>query len=80
MISLGKKSDKKAKLAGEEIEQLKQQLHEKMGECKAISPRLVEAGDTELPNELLETVTGGIIPQQPSMGYSTPSSKSSLYR
>ena len=54
-----KKNSKKAELSREEIDQLKEQLDEKMGEFKTIYHDLVEAGGTELPEDILESVSGG---------------------
>ena len=55
-----KKNSKKAELSREEIDQLKEQLDEKMGEFKTIYHDLVEAGGTELPEDILESVSGGL--------------------
>ena len=57
-----KKNSKKAELSREEIDQLKEQLDEKMGEFKTIYHDLVEAGGTELPEDILESVNGGLAP------------------
>ena len=57
----GKKKDKTVKSSNEEIEQLKQQLKEKMDEYRAIYNELVEKGEVELPEEILDTVAGGAI-------------------
>ena len=56
----GKKNDKKAELSKEEIDQLKQQLSGKIAEYRAIYKQLVDAGGIELPEEILESVTGGL--------------------
>ena len=60
MRLFGRKSDKNAKLSREEVDQLKQQLNEKMGEYRALYNQLVEAGGAELPEEILDQVSGGI--------------------
>ena len=60
-LFFGKKSDKKAELSKEEIEQLKQQLDAKMAEYRAIYKQLVESGGAELPESILESVTGGLL-------------------
>lgn len=57
-----KKNSKKAELSREEIDQLKEQLDEKMGEFKTIYHDFVEAGGTELPEDILESVSGGLAP------------------
>ena len=59
-LLFGKKSNKKAELSKEEIDQLKQQLSGKIAEYRAIYKQLVDAGGIELPEEILESVTGGI--------------------
>ena len=59
-LFFGKKSDKKAELSKEEIGQLKQQLDAKMAEYRAIYSKLVESGGAELPESILESVTGGM--------------------
>ncbi|MBO4802498.1 MAG: hypothetical protein J5545_11660 [Bacteroidaceae bacterium] len=56
-----KKNSKKAKLTEEEVDQLKEQLDEKMGEFRTIYHDLVEAGGSELPEDILESVSGGLI-------------------
>ena len=60
-LFFGKKSNKKAELSKEEIEQLKQQLDAKMAEYRAIYKQLVESGGAELPESILESVTGGFL-------------------
>lgn len=55
-----KKNSKKAELSREEIDQLKEQLDEKMSEFKTIYHDFVEAGGTELPEDILESVNGGL--------------------
>ena len=57
-----KKNKKIAKLTKEEIDQLKEQLDEKMGEFRTIYHDLVEAGGTELPEDILDSVSGGVAP------------------
>lgn len=57
-----KKNSKKAELSREEIDQLKEQLDEKMGEFKTIYHDFVEAGGTELPEDILDSVSGGLAP------------------
>lgn len=61
-----------AKLSQKEIGQLKQQLGEKMDEYRAIYSKMVEKGEVELPEDVLSTVSGGVIPifptQPPSDG------------
>ena len=59
-LLFGKKSNKKAELSKEEIGQLKQQLDAKMAEYRALYKQLVESGGAELPEGILESVTGGI--------------------
>ena len=58
-----KKNSKKAKLTEEEVDQLKEQLDEKMGEFRTIYHDLVEAGGSELPEDILESVSGGLRPK-----------------
>ena len=43
----------------QEVEQLKQQLNEKVGEFRDIYNKVVEMGGEELPEDILEAVTGG---------------------
>ena len=45
----------------QEIEQLKQQLNEKVGEFRDIYNKVLEKGGEELPDDILNAVTGGII-------------------
>ena len=59
-LLFGKKSNKKTELSKEEIDQLKQQLSGKLDEYRAIYKQLVDAGGIELPEEILESVTGGL--------------------
>ena len=63
-------------LSRQEIDQLKQQLDEKMAEFRAIYHQLIEAGGVELPEDILDKVAGGIIPsiptRSPSKGSSVP--------
>ena len=42
-----------------EIEQLKQQLNQKIGEVKSIYGRLMDAGVVPLTDDILGTVVGG---------------------
>lgn len=56
-----KKNKKKAKLTEEEVDQLKEQLDEKMGDFRTIYHDLVEAGGSELPEDILESVSGGLV-------------------
>ncbi|MBO4564047.1 MAG: hypothetical protein J5720_01275 [Bacteroidaceae bacterium] len=49
------------KLSESEIEQLKQELKEKKEEVRSLYNKLVEAGGTELPDDILEAVAGGIL-------------------
>ena len=62
----GKKKSKTAKLSREAIDRLKQQLDEKMDEYRAIYNKLVDLGGAELPEEILDTVTGGFPPTNPT--------------
>ena len=55
-----KKNKKKANLSEEEVEQLKEQLDEKMGEFRTTYHDFVEAGGSELPEDILESVSGGL--------------------
>ena len=57
-----KKNKKKAKLTEEEIDQLKEQLDEKMGEFRTIYHHFAEAGGSELPEDILDSVSGGFPP------------------
>ena len=43
----------------QEIEQLKQQLNEKVGEFRDIYNKVVEMGGEELSEDILDSVTGG---------------------
>lgn len=54
-------------LSRQEIDQLKQQLDEKMAEFRAIYHQLIEAGGVELPEDILDKVAGGIIPKIPTL-------------
>ena len=56
-----KKNKKKTKLTEEEVDQLKEQLDEKMGDFRTIYHDLVEAGGSELPEDILESVSGGLV-------------------
>ena len=69
-----KKNKKKAKLTEEEIDQLKEQLDEKMGEFKTLYHDLVEAGGSELPEDILDSVSGGF----PPVTITTPDSTNGL--
>ena len=53
-------------LSRQEIDQLKQQLDEKMAEFRAIYHQLIEAGGVELPEDILDKVAGGIVPVIPT--------------
>ena len=57
-----KKGDKKVELSQEEIEELKKQLKAKMEEYKTIYDQLLEVGETELPEDVLDVVSGGAAP------------------
>ena len=48
-----------AKPTNPEIEQLKQQLNEKVGEFRDIYNKVLEKGGEELSDDILEAVTGG---------------------
>ena len=54
------------KLSESEIEQLKQELAEKKEEFRSVYTKFIEAGGTELPDDILEAVAGGV-PLLPSM-------------
>lgn len=45
----------------QEIEQLKQQLNEKVGEFRDIYNKVLEKGGEELSDDILDVVTGGNI-------------------
>lgn len=51
-----------ATLTNQEIEQLQQQLKQKTQEVKEIYDKLVEAGAVPVPDDFLDTVSGGICP------------------
>ena len=55
-----------AKPTNPEIEQLKQQLNEKVGEFRDIYNKVLEKGGEELSDDILEAVTGGNIGPIPS--------------
>ena len=57
-----KKGDKKVELSQEEIGDLKKQLKAKMEEYKTIYDQLLEVGETELPEDVLDVVSGGMDP------------------
>ncbi|MBO4802353.1 MAG: hypothetical protein J5545_10915 [Bacteroidaceae bacterium] len=57
-----KNGDKKVELSQEEIEELKKQLKAKMEEYKTIYDQLLEVGGTELPEDVLDVVSGGSDP------------------
>ena len=57
-----KKGDKKVELSQEEIEELKKQLKAKMEEYKTIYDQLLDVGGTELPEDVLDVVSGGAAP------------------
>ena len=50
------------KLSESEIEQLKQELEEKKEEFRSVYNKYVEAGGTELPDDMLDLVNGGDFP------------------
>ena len=56
-----KKHSKKVELSKEAIDELQEQLQEKIAEFKAIYHQLVDAGDIPLPEEVLATVAGGVL-------------------
>ena len=56
-----------AKLTEQEIEQLQQQLKEKLNEAKDIYDKLMEAGAVELPDDILDVVAGGLPPVKPTI-------------
>ena len=60
MFNFNKKNGSEKKLSDSEIDQLKQQLEEKKAEYKSLYNKLVEAGCTELPDDILDTVAGGV--------------------
>ena len=60
MFNFNKKKSSDKKLSDSEIEQLMQQLEEKKEEYKSLYNKLVEAGCTELPDDILDTVAGGV--------------------
>ena len=49
-----------ATLTNQEIERLKQQLKEKQEEIRVIYDKLVEAGDVPVPDDILDSVAGGL--------------------
>ena len=53
------KNNSEKKLSESEIEQLKQELAEKKEEFRSVYTKYVEAGGTELPDDILEAVSGG---------------------
>ena len=53
------KNNSEKKLSESEIEQLKQELEEKKKEFRSVYNKYVEAGGTELPDDILEAVAGG---------------------
>ena len=55
-----------AKLTKEEIAQLKQELEQKTEELKVIYNKLMDAGVPPLPDDFLDTVTGGGIGPRPT--------------
>ena len=72
------KKKKDEKLTQAEIEQLKDQLKVKMEEFRAIYKQLVESGETELPEDILESVAGGfgpIVPTTPPPVHETVNSE-----
>lgn len=60
MFNFNKKKSSDKKLSDSEIEQLMQQLEEKKEEYKSLYNKLVEAGCTELPDDILDIVAGGV--------------------
>ena len=68
----------------QEIEQLKQQLNEKVGEFRDIYNKVLEKGGEELSDDILDAVTGGggygthyLRPSSPSEASDSVSSDSS---
>ena len=61
-----------AKPTKQEVEQLKQQLNEKVGEFRDIYNKVVEMGGEELPEDILDTVTGGAPPVDPTIAWDKP--------
>ncbi|MBO4564048.1 MAG: hypothetical protein J5720_01280 [Bacteroidaceae bacterium] len=55
------------KLSESEIEQLKQELEEKKEEFRSVYSKYIEAGGTELPDDMLDIVNGGGRMTYPSM-------------
>ena len=55
-----------AKHSRQEIEHLKHQLDDKMGEYRTIYSKLVEAGGEALSEDILDKVTGGLFPIVPT--------------
>ncbi len=49
-----------ATLTNQEIERLKQQLKEKQEEIRVIYDKLVEAGVVPVPDDILDSVAGGL--------------------
>ena len=60
------KNGSKTKLSESEIEQLKQELEQKKEEFRSLYTELIEAGGTELPDDILDAIAGGV-PLVPSM-------------
>ena len=69
-----------AKLTEQEIEQLQQQLKEKLNEAKDIYDKLMEAGAVELPDDILDVVAGGLHPVEPTVVHQSSSSSSTQTR
>ena len=53
------KNGSETKLSESEIEQLKQELEQKKEEFRSLYNELIEAGVTELPEDILDQVAGG---------------------
>ena len=62
------------------VEQLKQQLDDKMDEFRTIYNKLMEFGGVELPEDFLDMVNGGIWPLGPSETYYIDSPKTKVTR
>ena len=59
-----------AKVLPKEIEQLKEQLKQKVEEYRNIYAKLVESGGVELPEEVLDQIAGGLIIQMTAGAWS----------
>ena len=62
-----------ANISPQEIEELKKQMKEKTEEIRAIYSKLVEAGAVPLPDDILETIAGGLTPTSPPIPSLPPS-------